>query len=324
MEVMGASNDTISSLNFSPKANLLVASSWDAKDQVRCWEIGSMGANPKAAMSHDAPVLCTTWSSDGQTVFSGACDGKAKMWSLATGQSQQVAQHAAGIKNLFWVDQLNCLATGSWDKTVKFWDGKSPNAMHSIQLPDRVYCMDIRGNLVVVCTADRNIVIYDSRNLQKEFKRIPSPLKFQSRAVACFIDQSGFAVGSSEGRVAFQYIEDRDSSKNFAFKCHRENNDVYAVNAISFHPVWGTFSTAGGDGCFNFWDKDSRQRLKAFSKLPQPVTASGWSMDGSIFAYATGYDWHKGAEYYNPNQKPQIFLHATPEAEIKNRAAKPR
>jgi hypothetical protein len=37
--------------------------------------------------------------------------------------------------------------------------------------------------------------------------------------------------------------------KNFAFKCHRDTdhgrNNIYAVNAISFHPVYGTFSTAG-------------------------------------------------------------------------------
>jgi hypothetical protein len=34
-------------------------------------------------------------------------------------------------------------------------------------------------------------------------------------------------------------------SKNFTFKCHRDNNDIYAVNSIVFHPVFGTFATAG-------------------------------------------------------------------------------
>lgn len=29
--------------------------------------------------------------------------------------------------------------------------------------------------------------------------------------------------------------------------------------------VHGTFATAGSDGAFNFWDKDSKQRLKVFS-----------------------------------------------------------
>ena len=35
----------------------------------------------------------------------------------------------------------------------------------------------------------------------------------------------------------------------------------------------GTFATAGSDGCFNFWDKDSKQRLKA--SKPQVHTFAG-------------------------------------------------
>lgn len=34
------------------------------------------------------------------------------------------------------------------------------------------------------------------------------------------------------------------------------------MNSIKFHPQHGTFVTAGGDGTYNFWDKDSKQRLK--------------------------------------------------------------
>ena len=43
-------------------------------------------------------------------------------------------------------------------------------------------------------------------------------------------------VGSIEGRVAVQHVEDSMQSKNFTFKCHRDGNDVYAVNSIVFHP----------------------------------------------------------------------------------------
>lgn len=28
-----------------------------------------------------------------------------------------------------------------------------------------------------------------------------------------------------------------------------------AVNTMAFHPVHGTFATAGSDGTYNFWDK---------------------------------------------------------------------
>ncbi|KAF8676108.1 hypothetical protein HU200_047613 [Digitaria exilis] len=75
--------------------------------------------------------------------------------------------------------------------------------------------------------------------------------------------------------------------------------------------VHGTFATTGSDGGFNFWDKDGKQRPKAFSKCPAPITCSTFNQDGSIFAYAVCYDWSKGAEKHNPSTaKTNIFIHS--------------
>lgn len=67
-----------------------------------------------------------------------------------------------------------------------------------------------------------------------------------------------------------RYIEEKDAGSNFSFKCHRQDQNgakdqqlVFAVNAITFHQGYGTFSTAGADGTINFWDKDSKTRLKS-------------------------------------------------------------
>jgi len=257
-----------------------------------------------------------------QKFFSGGCDNKAKCWPLGSGQPIQIAQHAAPIKHVFWIDEINCLMTGSWDKTIKYWDGRSPNPGINMSLPERLYCADVRYPLAVTGTADRMIVIYDLRKPNVEFKRFPSPLKYQSRVIACLPDKSGFALGSIEGRVAIHHVEDKDSSKNFSFKCHREGNEIYAVNSISFHPVYGTFATTGSDGTFNFWDKDSRQRLKPFNKCGLPISSGSFNFDGSVFGYAVSYDWSKGHEYFNSSLKNLILLHPTPEVEIKGRPGK--
>lgn len=84
------------------------------------------------------------------------------------------------------------------------------------------------------------------------------------------------------------------SSKNFSFKCHRDDaKNIFSVNDISFHPVHGTFSTAGSDGTVSFWDKDSKQRLKPFPKSNGQIVATAFNRNGTIFAYAVGYDWSK-------------------------------
>ena len=144
-------------------------------------------------------------------------------------------------------------------------------------------------------------------------------LKMQTRCVAAFPDKSGYAVGSIEGRCSIVYIE--NETKNFAFKCHRSNEEIFAVNAISFHPTHGTFATAGSDGIFTFWDKDNRQRLKQFNSCAYPITATRFNPKGNLFAYAVSYDWSKGHEHNNPNIPRKIFVHAVDDADIRPKAA---
>ncbi|KAJ8622949.1 hypothetical protein MRB53_031478 [Persea americana] len=284
VEVTQPPTDSVSSLCFSPKGNFLVATSWD--NQVRCWEILQTGSSvPKAVISHDQPVLCSAWKDDGTAVFSGGCDKQVKMWPLMSGgQPVTVAMHDAPVKELAWVPEMNLLVTGSWDKTLRCeWISFTP-------------CF-----------------------VQTEFKRITSPLKYQTRCVAAFPDQQGFLVGSIEGRVGVHHMDDSQQSKNFTFKCHREGSDIYSVNSLNFHPVHHTFATSGSDGAFNFWDKDSKQRLKAMARCSQPIPCSTFNSDGSIFAYAVCYDWSKGAENHNPATKPSIFLHTPQESEVKGK-----
>nr|PNR33787.1 hypothetical protein PHYPA_023603 [Physcomitrium patens] len=75
--------------------------------------------------------------------------------------------------------------------------------------------MSIRHPLMVVATTDRNIVVCNLASPQTEFKRIPSPMKYQTRCVSTFPGKEGFLVGSIEGRVAVQHIDEAQQSKNF-------------------------------------------------------------------------------------------------------------
>ena len=113
-------------------------------------------------------------------------------------------------------------------------------------------------------------------------------------------------------------------SANFSFKCHRHvsptNKDVsnvFAVNAISFHPVHGTFSTAGSDGTFHFWDKDSKHRLKGYPEVGGTITSTAFNRNGTIFAYAVSYDWSKGYAFNTPQLPNKVMLHGVQAEECK-------
>ncbi|KAG8470716.1 hypothetical protein KFE25_009137 [Diacronema lutheri] len=317
--VANGPTDGISCVKFSPVANNLVAGSWD--NQIRFWEVQATGATvPKAAQTYDAPILSCAWSHDGMRVFTGGCDKQAKCWDLASNQVIQVGAHDAPVRYVFWLHEMtpNCVVTGSWDKTLKYWDCRAPAPVLTVPLTERVYCMDATYPLLTVSTADRKVIVFDLNNPQRPFREIESPLKFQSRCVANFTDKTGFCLASVEGRVAVQHVDPANQAKNFAFKCHRESttNDIWAVNWIAFHPKFGTFATLGADGSYNFWDKDNRQRLKEFKRLNTPLTCGAFNHDGNIFAYAASYDWSKGSEHYTVKTN-NIYLHAVQEKEVK-------
>jgi mRNA export factor len=116
-------------------------------------------------------------------------------------------------------------------------------------------------------------------------------------------------------------------SANFSFKCHRQNvpntrdvANVFSVNAISFHPVHGTFSTAGSDGTFHFWDKDAKHRLKGYPEVGGPISTTAFNRNGTIFAYAVSYDWSKGYASNTPQTVNKVMLHPVGPDECKPRA----
>ncbi|KAG0370724.1 Poly(A)+ RNA export protein [Gamsiella multidivaricata] len=326
MEVNSPPSDGISEIQFSPQADLLAASSWD--NNVRIYEVLANGSSAvKAQYSHDGPALCCAWSKDGTKLASGGADNIAKLFDITTGQSTQVAQHDAPIKEVRWVDGPNpILATGGWDKTVKYWDTRQPKAIATIVLPERLYAMDSVFPILVAGTAERHVVVYNLNNPSTPFKALTSPLRWQTRTISCFPKGNGYGLGSIEGRCAMQYLEDKDAALNFTFRCHREGGQtarddftVYSVNCINWHPIHGSFSTAGSDGGFAFWDRDARQKLKSFPKVGGPISSTCFNRNGSIFAYAISYEWnkgHAGALQQGPNK---IMLHAVNDVDVKPR-----
>jgi len=249
------------------------------------------------------------------------------------GQTIDITGHEQPVSTCRFIEHNGNthLVTGSWDRTVKYWDLRTRAAIATLECQERVYTMDVKNKLMVIGTADRYINIVNLDTPEKFYKTMQSPLKFQTRVVSCFTDASGFAVGSIEGRCAIQYVEDKDSTLNFSFKCHRETptsgqsrdasqaSQVYAVNAISFHPQYGTFSTAGSDGTFHFWDGVAKHRLKGYPSVGGPITSTAFSRQGTIFAYAVSYDWSQGFQRNTQQTPNKVMLHPVQPDEVKPR-----
>ncbi|XP_020233253.1 mitotic checkpoint protein BUB3.2 [Cajanus cajan] len=241
-----------------------------------------------------------------------------------------------GISNLRFSNHSDHLLVSSWDKSVRLYDASANvlrgEFMHSGPVLDCCFHDDssgfsaaadntsLVGHRLVVATAGRHVNIYDLRNMSQPEQRRESSLKYQTRCIRCYPNGTGYALSSVEGRVAMEFFDLSEASqtKKYAFKCHRKSEAgrdiVYPVNAIAFHPIYGTFATGGCDGYVNVWDGNNKKRLYQYSKYPTSVAALSFSRDGRLLAVASSYTFEEGPK---PHEQDAIFVRSVNEIEVK-------
>jgi len=195
--------------------------------------------------------------------------------------------------------------------------------------------MSLVNNRLAVGTAERRVLVYDLRNMSEPEQNRESPLKHQTRCVRIFPDGTGtwcvsigaavrvryvprsvisdlsllvagagFALSSIEGRVAIEYFDPAPEvqAKKYAFRCHRATQNgtdlVYPVNAIAYHPRYGTFATGGCDGVVNMWDGLNKKRICQLRKFDTSISSLAFNSDGSELAMAVSYTFEEGEKEY--------------------------
>lgn len=71
------------------------------------------------------------------------------------------------MKFVSWIAAANVLLTGSWDKSLRYWDCRSPSPSCTVSLPERLYSADAKGSLVLAATAERKLLVFDMRQPSK-------------------------------------------------------------------------------------------------------------------------------------------------------------
>jgi len=317
-ELTASPSDGISNIRFGQRGEFLLVSSWDAS--VRLYD--AIRNQFKLQYNSKAAVLDCSFTDTFHAV-SGGVDLQLKYVDLTTRHEQIIGEHTQPIRCVEYSPQPSIVITGAWDQTVKLWDVRSHNYCIGIfPQPGRVFTMAQSLNRLIVGTSGRNVWIWDLRKMKEPEQRRESSLKHQTRAIRAFIEGDGYALTSTEGRVAMEYFDPSPQiqGKKYAFKCHRAKNadgieEVFPINAVAFHPILGTFATGGCDGLVNVWDGKNKKRLCQFRKYPTSISALSFNHDGSQLAIASSYTHF--LKQIPPNLKEQIFIRNINEQEVK-------
>jgi cell cycle arrest protein BUB3 len=237
------------------------------------------------------------------------------------------------------------LVSASWDSTLHFHYLSNPEKEPTtIPLPQKPHSLSITASKLVVAMSARLLYIYQLQSTMmlasqangsaaelKPWQQRESSLKFMTRAVACMPNDDGYATSSIEGRVAVEWFDPSSDSqaRKYAFKCHRqpdpenEGTDiVYPVNALAFHPTFGTFASGGGDGVVALWDAVAKRRIRQYQKYPASVAALAFSSDGKYLAVGICPGFETGQEEYSGEGATKVYIRELSETEAKGKGAK--
>ena len=258
-----------------------------------------------------------------------------------------MSSHDAGVRAVVYSREHSLLISASWDSTLHVHrpdaDSNGGSVPAIVPLPHKPFSISLTPTKLVVAMASRALHIYDLKALAiltdqsdatvqnkvevEPWQRRESSLKFMTRSIACMPDDAGYAASSIEGRVAVEWFDPSAESqaRKYAFKCHRQSADdvdvVYPVNALSFHPVYGTFASGGGDGVVALWDGIAKRRIRQYPRYLASVAALAFSGNGKYLAVAVSPGFEVGQEDISQGTV-NIFVRELGETEARGKGAK--
>eukprot|EP00918_Siedleckia_nematoides_P087299 GHVU01192029.1.p1 GENE.GHVU01192029.1~~GHVU01192029.1.p1 ORF type:complete len:479 (+),score=61.85 GHVU01192029.1:42-1478(+) len=339
IELLPAPTDAISRVDFSPGSdeNLLLATSWDGV--VRVYDVETKSLRYKRQLG--SALLDGCFVGDGSMVAAGGLGPQLTFIDVARDSVTPVeCMHTSAIRRVRHHELTRMVVTGSWDGTANGWDPRTSGCIGTMHVPGKVFCLALTSDKAVIGDSKKKISVFDLRNFSRPIVTKDNVLRFQLRHLECMPSEEGFAVTSTEGRVAYEYFDAAATTaakaavggnaaprKNFSFKCHREKvgdkEVVNPINALAFHKGFGTFATGGGEGCVMVWDGIGQKRVFKFPAYSDSVASLSFNTPGNMLAVGVSYDYSKGPKE-EEGLTHRIFVEDVSEENVKPKAKGPK
>ncbi|KAL6499260.1 hypothetical protein OROHE_026137 [Orobanche hederae] len=311
--------DAISRIRFAPDSNSLLISSWDSS--LRLYDVDKCELRSEAPAGGAALLDCCFES---ESIALGAnSDGSILRYDLLLGNRNGIGNHDDSATCVEYSNETSSgqIITAGWDKKVKFWDTRAAHSVGCLSnLAVGVESISLSVfNLMVALKS--SVHIYDLRYLNGTVQTKEPFTNIHIKCIRSSSDLGGFVIGSTDGRVALEYLGDTNSQKDgYAFRCHPKDKDgryhLAAVNDIAFSPSLSSVLVTGdNDGHAIIWDVQKRKRLKELPRYPNSVASMAYNHGGQLLAIASSYTYQEANER---EELPQIFLHHMDDSHFKS------
>ncbi|GFQ02053.1 mitotic checkpoint protein bub3.3 [Phtheirospermum japonicum] len=285
--------DAISRIRFAPVSNNLLISSWDSS--LRFYDVDKCELRTEAPTEGAALLDCCFESES--MALSANSDGSILRYDLRLGNSNAIGTHEDSATCVEYSEETSQIISAGWDKNVKFWDARSASPVGCLSnLVVGVESMSLSMfNLMVALKS--SVHLYDLRYLNGR-PQVKEP--FTDIPIKCVRSSSGlggFMVGSTDGRVALEYLGESNSQ-----------NDG----------LCGVLVTGDNEGHATIWDVQNKKRLMELPKYPNSAASLAYNHSGQLLAVASSYTYQEANER---EELPQIFLHHTDDIHFKSPSA---
>jgi WD40 repeat protein/tetratricopeptide (TPR) repeat protein len=228
---------------------------------------------------HSAPVRSVAFSSDGQTLASGAWDSTVLFWDVETGQNLRRFGGAGMVHSIALSPDVQTLATGSMESMVRLWsvaDGEEADRTLEGGT-DNVSSVAFSPNGELLATSGWGEGVVLWRVSDGTQLRSMEGHEDDEPSVAFSPDGQTLAAGDWQGRVLLWDVESGHLLATMGWHTR-------PVLSVAFSPDGQTLASGCADETVILWDVESGERLCTLRPRRGQVWSVAFSPDGRILA----------------------------------------
>lgn len=245
---------SVSSVNFSPDAKIVVTGSWK---EGRAYDVATGKRLFTFEPKRPSYVIIAAVAPDGKSAFTGAGDGTTREWDLKTGKMLREWGHWKDVEDLdFSPGGGRYVATTAADRTAKLWDRESGKKIVELPHNGTVLPLDFTPDGVRLMTGsmDKFARLWDLRTGKAIHEWEHGG---EVGAVEVSPDGRYGLSGAQDGTARLYDIETGD-------EVHRWTHEG-AVYDVHFSPDGQLAVTAGGDNTAKVWNVEDKKLVQTLA-----------------------------------------------------------